>query len=113
MEHRWGRREEVTIPVELRWPQRYGAARGEITNVSTSGAWIDTVAVMPLLAPIEVDMLDVDGLGPLAAFVVRRSSRGIGVEWSELAQQRFELLHDGVEHLRTLPRSPQYDASLV
>ena len=112
MEHRWGRREDVTIPVRLRWRQRYGAANGEITNISVSGAWIETAAVLPLLIPLEVDMSTADGRSILCAFVVRRASGGVGIEWREPFQERFEVSNGGLEHLRVLTRNTQHEAGL-
>ena len=113
MEHRWGQREDVTIPVRLRWRQRYGAAAGEITNISASGAWVDTAALLPLLAPIDVDMLTEEGWSNLGAFVVRRNSGGVGIEWREPFNQRLELLPRGLEHLRVLARNTHQDAGLA
>ncbi len=100
MEHRWGQRDEVAIPVRLRWQHRYGAAIGEITNISTSGAWVQTAAQMPLLAPIEVDMRSVEGRSRIEAYVVRRTSSGIGIEWRVPLHQGFQLTPYLPERLR-------------
>lgn len=112
MEHRWGQREDVSIPVRLRWHQRYGAATGEISNISQSGAWIETNAELPLLAPLDVDMLTAGGRGAVAAYVVRKSSGGCGIEWSEPLKQRFQPgLHD-FERVRILGRNAENEAGL-
>jgi len=113
MEHRWGRREHVTIPVRLCWRQRRGAANGEITNLSVSGAWIRTAAVLPLLMPLEVDMLTEEGRSALPAFVVRRSSGGVGIEWREPLQERLRLPPRGSNGPRVLTRHSQHERSLV
>jgi hypothetical protein len=113
MEHRWGQREDVSIPVRLRWRQRYGAATGEITNISASGAWIQTNARLPLLAPLEVDMLAAGGPGSIAAYVVRKSSGGYGIEWRGPLEQRLQARRRGVEHLRVLTRETHHEAGLV
>src|SRR5262245_55801176 len=83
MEHRWGHREEVMIPVRLRWRQHRAAARGRITNISTSGAWIGTAAAVPALTPIEIEMALGNTTPAVAGHVVRRGQGGVGVEWRE------------------------------
>ena len=113
MEHRWGQRKNVSIPVRLRWRQRYGAATGEITNISASGAWIQTNAGLPPLALLEVDMLAAGGRGAIAAYVVRKSSGGYGIEWREPLEERFQLGPRDIERPRILSRNPQHEPPLV
>jgi len=113
MEHRWGQREAVSIPVRLRWRQRYGAATGEITNISASGAWIQTNAGLPPLALLEVDMPAAGGRRAITAYVVRKDSGGYGIEWRESLQQRSNLLPRGIDHLRVLTRNTQHEPRLV
>jgi hypothetical protein len=80
MEHRWGERISVDLPVQLRSTVGFIAA-GRIANVSASGALIRTEL---RLAPLNrIDIL-IDGL-PVPAFVVRTPSGAIGVEWCEFA----------------------------
>ncbi|MBS0421248.1 MAG: PilZ domain-containing protein [Proteobacteria bacterium] len=104
MEHRWGQRDDVSIPVRLRWRQRYGASTGEITNISASGAWIQTNAQLPLLTPLEVDMLAAGGRGGIAAYVVRTDSGGYGIEWRSPSEQRLQVPAGGVDNPRVLTR---------
>jgi hypothetical protein len=91
MEHRWGQRLSINIPVRLRCLQsRYSGCRclGCLENVSASGALIRTEfginpapnVVIETLAPA----LGLQGR-ELAAFIVRASSGEIAVEWTEFA----------------------------
>jgi len=113
MEHRWGQRDDVSIPVRLRWRQRYGAAIGEITNVSASGAWIQTSAELPLLAPLEVDTLTAGGRRAIAAYVVRKSSGGYGIEWRGPLDRRLQERSRSVEQARVLSREAQHNPGFV
>lgn len=80
MEHRWGKRIEVAVPVLL---LRDGAPpqRGWIENLSASGALIETDPV-----PYRHGLLDleIDGMR-LAASIVRAMRSRIAVEFCEFA----------------------------
>lgn len=85
MEHRWGQRAELDIPVRITGrPNVMGA--GRISNISTSGAWIRTALEPAELTPIQV-LPQVGAAGrkpkPIPGFVARRGNGGIGVEWFE------------------------------
>lgn len=91
MEHRWGRRLSVNVPVRLRCMQaRDSGCRclGCLGSVSASGALIRTeLGIRP--APNVVVETLVPGLGmqgrELAASVIRANSGTMAVEWLELA----------------------------
>ncbi len=76
MEHRWGERMGIDVPVLLRFPTG-GVGTGTVIDASFSGAFIRTNVMQPLMAQIEIM---VDG-HPLAARVVRNAAEGSGVEW--------------------------------
>ncbi len=80
MEHRWGERTGIEIPVALRTAAAQAFA-GQIANASVSGAFIRTSAAQPFMA--RIDIL-IDGQ-TVPAFVVRIAPDGIGVEWCDLA----------------------------
>jgi hypothetical protein len=90
MEHRWGERFEVDIPVQVSVPPLI-IGSGRVRNVSISGAWISGRFDLPPLARAFVvfEMM----LGgqreqlPIACYVARIRPDGIGVEWRELAPQ--------------------------
>jgi hypothetical protein len=88
MEHRWGQRVRVDIPVRLESPPvTIGDAR--ILDLSVSGAWISGDFQRHISAEIEV----IFDLPPrtsrhsnrIRAYVARARREGIGVEWRELA----------------------------
>jgi hypothetical protein len=83
MEHRWGERVEVNRAVRLRRaPAVIGW--GRLTNVSLTGAYVETSLPLPPLTYVEVEPLGHDGAGErLGAYVVRGTSAGAGLEWCE------------------------------
>jgi hypothetical protein len=91
MEHRWGTRLSTTIPVRLRClqsPDTGCRCLGCLENVSASGALIRTESGIRPSAHIAVEMLT-PALGlkarELPACIVRGGSRGVAVEWMDLA----------------------------
>jgi len=106
MEHRWGERIAVDIPVQVSAPPLF-VGTGRITDISISGAWISGRFDLPPLARAFVvfDFL----LGgaqeslPIACFVARVRATGMGVEWRELAPQIVSdlmLFATGTNHAR-------------
>jgi hypothetical protein len=87
MEHRWGQRFEVAFEVRLHLRSPYAPRRGSMVNISASGAFIGTNVAIPLLSWIQVELLIPVEVGQspvlLPACVVRRTRKGIGVEWCE------------------------------
>ena len=90
MEHRWGQRTAVNIPVRLTC-QTYGAGEGRITDISLSGARIQTELELPPLALVNVIVEPSDTVGSgwchgpdtrLLACVVRCAVHELGVEWT-------------------------------
>lgn len=90
MEHRWGERIEVDIPVQVSVPPLVLGA-GRIRNISISGAWVLGPFNLPPLARAFI-VFDLMLAGqheqlPIACYVARVRPEGIGVEWHELAPQ--------------------------
>ncbi len=90
MEHRWGERIQVDIPVQVSVPPLV-IGTGRVLNVSISGAWISGKFDLPPLARAFV-IFDFALAGhhealPIACYVARVRPEGIGVEWRELAPQ--------------------------
>jgi hypothetical protein len=88
MEHRWGQRMAVDIPIRLSLPL-LSAKRGRLTNVSLSGGFIALTRDVRVLSRVQIVLP-----GPqhrpqeavsVAAYVARKSADGIGVEWCEFA----------------------------
>jgi hypothetical protein len=90
MEHRWGERINVDIPVQVSDPA-LTTVPGRVLNLSISGAWISGKFALPPLARALV-IFDI-GIGsmseplPIACYVARVHLDGMGVEWRELAPQ--------------------------
>src|SRR6516162_7303486 len=93
MEHRWGQRSIVDVPVRLECPD-YAVGSGRLTNVSISGGFIETNVVLPMLARV---LVEVD-LGPcgggkeplrIDGCVVRREACGCAIEWHDLAPEKL------------------------
>jgi hypothetical protein len=89
MEHRWGRRYDTDVAVRfVALPGTIGS--GCITNISLSGAFMETGAQLRLLTLLYIEGLasdrergDPGAPKRLAATVVRRCSAGVGLEWCE------------------------------
>lgn len=82
MEHRWGHRVDIDMPLLLRGAR--GNASGRLCNLSISGALIRTGLVIPALAPVDV----IIGTDALSGHVTRIIPGFIAVEWSQMASDR-------------------------
>jgi hypothetical protein len=110
MEHRCGKRTPVDIDVRL-----IGASGvtgvGRMLDVSATGAFIHTLIELPVLTPVYIEPLDLrrpflEARG-VAAFVARRTTSGLGLEWAEflpaivsewISRSRAEALATRFEH---------------
>ena len=87
MEHRWGERIQVDIPVRLA-AHPFAVRDGHIIDLSVSGALILTELHARLMARVQVSIVapGVKHDAPtLAAYVARVYKSGIGIEWCEFA----------------------------
>lgn len=120
MEHRWGQRVTLEVPVRLYFNDA-ALGRGLLRNVSASGALIETSLEIPVFANLVVALPASGEASPqiheLPASVVRRVPAGVAVEWRDMAcpaivaliervtgQRAAELLDDEAFAGRTLPR---------
>jgi hypothetical protein len=88
MEHRWGERIKVDIPVQIAAPPlSLRAAR--IANLSLSGACIKAEFELRALSRVEVvislPFKPGGDISRITAYVTRCNKTGIGVEWCEYA----------------------------
>jgi PilZ domain-containing protein len=111
MEHRWGERFKVDIPVQVSVPPLV-IGTGRVLDVSISGAWISGKFDLPSLARAFV-VFDLALFGqhepmPIACYVARVRPEGIGVEWRELAPQIVSdlILFTTETHQRQAIREP-------
>jgi hypothetical protein len=88
MEHRWGQRVTLEVPVRLLLAGRV-LGRGIVRNASISGALIETPLELPLFTNLVVALPTTSEVAntsqELAACVVRRAPGGIAVEWRDMA----------------------------
>lgn len=88
MEHRWGPRVMVQVPVHLTTPSGAESA-ATLRDASISGGFLETDLDLPVHARLSVVLLV--GTGPerraveLAACVTRVAANGVGVEWRDMA----------------------------
>src|SRR6186713_2936248 len=87
MEHRWGRRRPCRARVCVTDGSGV-AGTGRLSNISMSGAFLETALHLPLFSPVAVAVLHDDGAQHVVEFtatVVRTEPGGVGIEWCETA----------------------------
>jgi hypothetical protein len=110
MEHRWGHRVGVDLPVRIiGTPFPVRASR--LANLSTSGAFILTDADLRLLSRVLVVIetpSTVRGDAPtVPGYVARKLREGIGIEWCEFAPLQVTRILQSVSSRR---RTRFYDS---
>lgn len=82
MEHRWGQRVAVKMPVcfDIR-PH----AASWMRDVSASGAFIETVPLFPIFSLLHVKFIVDGSIESVPAYVARVCGDGMGVEWCTFA----------------------------
>lgn len=88
MEHRWGERVRVDLPVRIT-AHPFAVRHGRITNMSVSGASIkaefDLRLLSRILVVIEMPHKMRYEAPSVAAYVTRSGKADIGIEWCEFA----------------------------
>jgi hypothetical protein len=117
MEHRWGQRRPSDVAVKL-FAMPSIAGTGRLVNISATGALLETRTPLRLLSVLYLQpaepVPDAEGVGRIAASVVRYTAEGVGLEWCEfgaeatavylqLAQSSFDLT--GTQQLALLEQS--------
>lgn len=85
MEHRWGERFALEVPVKL--TIALAVRQGVLTDLSASGGFIRTAADLRPLTYVQI-ALDESAHTPariVPAYVARATTEGAGVEWCEFA----------------------------
>jgi PilZ domain len=89
LEHRWGERVGVNIPVRVSAPA-IARAGGCVKNLSLSGAFMESDCELRLHALIKV-RIDLppptSRTAVLEAHVSRKLNEGVGIEWCEFASK--------------------------
>ena len=88
MEHRWGERLRVSLPVRVS-THAFSQWDGKLTDISVSGAHLQGDVELRPLTRVEVAVLlpqvSKYHAHPVKAYVVRRHRDGYGIEWCEFA----------------------------
>lgn len=104
MEHRWGTRHSIGLPVRLDARPRV-LAFARLLNASSSGAYVETRAAPPLMACVHVELdwgsFHRDEPHRIPAYVVRTDSAGIGLEWCDFAPMAILELIEGQRLVRS------------
>jgi len=106
VEHRWGRRKATHQRVQILTVGGL-SARGYITDISVSGAFVRTSLPARLLSTVQISLVTdsarLQALGTVAAQVVRKTPDGVGIEWYEQAPGWVDALAITSAELRDLP----------
>jgi len=86
LEHRWGERVQVNIPVHLSAPA-LDEIDGCMTNLSLSGALVKSDCDLRLntLIEVRIKVPPSPRVAVVLAHVARKVKEGVGVEWCEFA----------------------------
>ena len=87
MEHRWGQRVALGVPVHVDGPVASGP--GKLRDASISGGFIETALALPQFTNVGIVVLTGSGAAQravaLPACVTRVARDGVGVEWRDMA----------------------------
>jgi hypothetical protein len=101
MEHRWGNRVAIDLPVRLSATSLAGT--GILRNLSASGAFIETALPIAPLTMVRMQIPRGAAGGSRRAdawgFVVRQDVHGVGIEWCDVAPLHAEDLSQPVHPL--------------
>ena len=89
MEHRWGQRIAMDVPVRFTWTGSSLVSIGRLVNVSLSGGFLAIHSELRPLSRIEISLdspLRTRRPTPaVEAYVARSSATGVGLEWCTFA----------------------------
>jgi hypothetical protein len=95
MEHRWGQRVRIEMPIRLTG-RSFEQTAAKLVDVSLSGAFVVVDRDIRILCQIQVALNVPHILAPntmsLNAHVIRKEPQGIGIEWASLAPASYATL---------------------
>ncbi len=106
MEHRWGQRVSVSLPVRLMAAADLQGS-GILRDISASGGFIETDLRVPILSQLELELPNDDSL--VSAFVVRRTQKGMAVEWEAMAPDAILCLLAGPHQRARVRQHPWFE----
>lgn len=90
MEHRWGSRQPLKLPVDIETAPT-GLTRAVLTDVSLTGGYLRCDARFQGSICVRLRLKNTNGSGAghewLEAHVARRTPHGLGLEWLEFSPQ--------------------------
>jgi len=106
MEHRWGVRTRLARPVRIH-SRGALAASAVLSDISVSGALLQTSAPFALHSRLEVLLFPPESRHPsVEAIVVRVGQFGLGVEWTVLAPLSVQCLLSEVAQIDAVSHGP-------
>jgi hypothetical protein len=104
MDHRWGNRITVDLPIRVMHPGMSRCEPGRLSNISLGGALISSALDSEVGARLQVSVAIFTGTSSydsvLDAYLVRRSYPAIAIEWSEFAPIEV------IDLIRGMPSDP-------
>ena len=104
MDHRWGHRIAIDVPIRVMHPAMSRCGSGRLTNISLGGALIVSSLESNVGARIQVSIpMSSDGAihdTVIDAYLIRKSDTAIAVEWAEFAPT------DVIDLVRARPAHP-------
>jgi len=108
MEHRWGNRIAIDLPVRISTAGLAGT--GVLRNFSTSGAFVETALPLAPLSMVRVQIprgsLRGSGGTDARGLVVRLDVAGVGIEWCDVEPVRLSDFSQPMEIPRISPSNP-------
>lgn len=117
MEHRWGERVRIELPVRIT-AHPFAVRTGRLLNLSVSGAFLKVDFPLRPLSRIQV-VFDQPQRAKceaptIAAYVTRRYKDGVGIEWCQFAPREVSKLLQASTHRRhILVRKPDAPATIA
>jgi hypothetical protein len=102
MEHRWGERLQVNVPVRVS-AHAFSGHDGRLTNLSVSGAHLQAEMELRVGSRVEIVMIlpyrSKHEAPAVLGFVTRKNRDGFGLEWCQFAPPAVaELLRNAARH---------------
>jgi hypothetical protein len=95
MEHRWGQRVQIDLPIRIEG-NSFQSISARLSDLSLSGAFIEVDLDVRLLCRLQAVAVVSGRFQPATksfdAHVIRKASRGIGIEWSAFSPADFRRL---------------------
>lgn len=89
MDHRWGNRIAVDLPIRVMHPGMSRCESGRLSNISLGGALLESSLDSNIGARLQVSISRCSGdtyyESVIDAFLVRKTGSVIGIEWAEFA----------------------------